>query len=102
MEFYHPSHIVREQVVLLLGSYPKSERRIHRLIDQITDSSWGVRVAVCQVLGKWRATEAHASLFERVVGDSEPAVRAAAEEALHGIMQEEEKETDGGSKLDGR
>jgi hypothetical protein len=39
---YHPSHIVREQVVILIGNYPKTERRISRLIDQSADSSWGV------------------------------------------------------------
>jgi hypothetical protein len=99
---YHYSHIVREQVVTLIGKYPKTEKRILRLIDQITDSSWGVRVAVCQVLGKWRAAQAQSILAQRVV-DPEQAVRAAAEEALQRITQEEEEEqTDGGSKPGGR
>jgi hypothetical protein len=99
---YHPSHIVREQVVTLIGNYPKTERRISRLIEQSSDSSWGVRVAVCQVLGKWRATQAKSILTYRVV-DPEPPVRAAAEEALERILQEEEEtQTDDGSKPGGR
>jgi hypothetical protein len=99
---YHSSHIVREQVVTLIGNYPKTERRILRLIDQSSDSSWGVRVAVCKVLGKWRATQAQSILAQRVV-DPEPAVRAAAEEALERILQEEEEaQADDGSKPGGR
>lgn len=82
----HPSYLVREQAVTLIGNYPKTDVLVTQMIDQITDSSWGVRVAVCQVLGKWRATVAKEVLDQRVV-DPEPAVRAAAEEALRRIAQ---------------
>lgn len=88
---YHPSHLVREQVVNLIGTYPKNEKLILRLIAQINDSSWGVRVAVCHILGKWRAVEAQTILAQRVV-DPEPAVRAAAEEALRMIAEEGERQ----------
>jgi hypothetical protein len=84
---HHSSHLVREQVVGLIGNYPKSDRLVRRLMDQINDSSWGVRVAVCQVLGKWHAVQAQTILAQRVV-DPEPAVRAAAEEALRKIAEE--------------
>jgi hypothetical protein len=91
----HPSHLVREQVVGLTGNYPKSDILVRRLMDQLNDSSWGVRVAVCQVLGKWRAVQAQTVLAQRVV-DPEPAVRAAAEEALRKITEEgdEQREQD--------
>ncbi len=84
---HHPSYLVREQAVALIGNYPKTDELVSQMIDQITDSSWGVRVAVCQVLGKWRATVAKDVLNQRFV-DPEPAVRAAAEEALRRIAQE--------------
>jgi hypothetical protein len=86
---YHPSHLVREQVVGLVGNYPKTDKLVRRLMDQINDSSWGVRVAVCHVLGKWRATQAQTILAQRVV-DPEPAVRAAAEEALRKITEKDD------------
>lgn len=86
---YHPSYMVREQAVALIGNYPKTDKLVAQMIDQITDSSWGVRVAVCQVLGKWRVTAAKDVLDQRVV-DPEPAVRAAADEALRRIAQESE------------
>jgi hypothetical protein len=89
---YHPSHIVREQVVHLIGRYPKTDKRVFRMIDQITDSSWGVRVAVCQVLGNWRATEAVSILTTQKAVDPETAVRVAAEEALQLILAEDEQE----------
>jgi nucleoside 2-deoxyribosyltransferase len=85
----HSSHLVREQVVGLIGTYPKTDTLVRRLMDQINDSSWGVRVAVCQVLGKWHATQAQTILAQRVV-DPEPAVRAAAEEALRRITEKGE------------
>jgi len=94
---YHPNYLIREQVVSLIGNYPKTEKRVLRLIDQITDSSWGVRVAVCQVLGNWRATSAQSILAQKVI-DPENAVRAAAEEALRRITEEaeeDEEEKDG-------
>lgn len=92
---YHPSHLVREQVVDLIGSYAKTDMLVQRLMDQINDSSWGVRVAVCQVLGKWQAVQAQTILAQRVV-DPEPAVRAAAEEALRKIIEkgDEQQEQD--------
>jgi hypothetical protein len=93
----HPSYLVREQVVRLIGNYPKTDRLVSRMTDQIRDSSWGVRVAVCQLLGKWHAVQAQTILAQRVV-DPEPAVRAAAEEALRKITEE----GDGPQKQDSR
>jgi hypothetical protein len=80
---------VRERVVNLLANYAPTKDLVRRLIDQITDDSWGVRVAVCQTLGKWRAAEAASILQEKSRVDREQAVRVAAEEALRAILRAE-------------
>lgn len=45
--------LVRESVVQLLGQYEPDDELVGQLRDQISDSSWGVRRAVCEVLGRW-------------------------------------------------
>lgn len=84
---WHASHVVRERVVTLVGNYAKTQDLIDRLKDQIGDDSWGVRVAVCQVLGKWGATEARNLLHERRAVDPEQPVRVAAEAALRSMAR---------------
>jgi hypothetical protein len=83
---------VRERVVGLMASHAKTPELVGRMISQMTDTSWGVRVAVCQVLGRWRAAEAKGILRERCSVDPEQAVRAAAEEALRTIVRSEQEE----------
>jgi len=67
------------------------------MLDQINDSSWGVRVAVCQALGQW-ADEGKVPLASRIIevlkgrrrSDSELSVRVAAEAALNQFYGVEE------------
>ncbi len=86
---WHPDFSVRERVVLLLGNYARTPELVNRLIDQMGDTSWGVRLAVCQTLGKWCAAEAASILRERRSVDPEQVVRLAAEEALRSIRRAE-------------
>jgi HEAT repeats len=86
---WNPDFSVRERVVLLLGNYAKTPELVGKLIDQMGDSSWGVRLAVCQTLGKWCASEAKSILQQRRSVDTEQVVRLAADEALRAIFRAE-------------
>ena len=86
---WHADYSVRERVVILIGNYARTPELVSRLIAQMDDSSWGVRMAVCQTLGKWCATEAASILRERRSVDPEQVVRLAADEALRAISRAE-------------
>jgi HEAT repeat protein len=75
-------HLVRERAVDLLGNYPPDEELIQQMLAQSTDSSWGVRQKVCEVLGRWRDGRAIHQL-RMMLSDSEPQVSMAAVEALN-------------------
>ena len=79
--------LVREQVVNLLGSssyVPPSDGLVKHMINQLNDSSWGVRQSVCRVLKRWGEnidTETANKLSEAVrhkLNDPELQVRIAA------------------------
>jgi hypothetical protein len=72
---------VREAAVGLLAHYAPEAELIARVQELLKDTSWGVRAAACQVLGKWRAAEALSLLKDRLA-DSHAPVRVAAEEAI--------------------
>lgn len=86
---YNPNDVVRERAVALLSNYAATEEMVERMLHQITDTSWGVRVAVCQALGQW-ADEKQVPHLLTVINvlkevrrsDSQFPVRVAAEEAL--------------------
>lgn len=75
-------YLVRERVVDLLGNYPPDEELIEQMRAQATDSSWGVRRKVCEVLGRWEDERAIPQL-RMMLSDSEPLVSMAAVEALN-------------------
>ncbi|MBX3081621.1 MAG: HEAT repeat domain-containing protein [Anaerolineae bacterium] len=78
--------LVRERAILLLGNYPPTEDVINKLFVCLRDDwSWGVRVAACQVLGRWQVKSALDVLKDRRVDQSHP-VRAAAEAAIEEIV----------------
>ena len=91
---WHADFSVRERVVLLLGNYATTPELVNRLIDQIGDTSWGVRLAVCQTLAKWCAKDAIGHLRERRSVDPEQVVRLAADEALRSILRAAEGQVD--------
>lgn len=74
---YQPDVYVRERAVLLLGTYPPDEELVSQMINQLTDTSWGVRRAVCQVLGQWGTTTAIGALQGKL-SDTVLQVRMAA------------------------
>ena len=78
---YQQEFLVRERVVELLGQYGPDDELVSQLCDQISDSSWGVRRAVCEVLGRWSDRRAIAQL-RGMLNDSEAQVRLAAVDAL--------------------
>ena len=75
-------YLVRERAVDLLGNYPPDEELIQQMLAQSTDSSWGVRRKVCEVLGRWRDERAIHQL-RMMLSDSDPQVSMAAVEALN-------------------
>lgn len=82
-----PDFLVRERVVELLGFYEPTSALVDQLCYQTTDSSWGVRRSVCQVLGRWRVEKALAFL-QKLTGDPELRVQLAAEDAIHEIQEQ--------------
>jgi HEAT repeats len=86
----NPNDLVRERAIALLGYYPLTEDLMERMLRQMHDSSWGVRVAVCQALGQW-GDQMKVATVRTVIGtlkgiiksDSEFPVRVAAEDALN-------------------
>lgn len=84
--FPQDSHLVRERLVLLLGYYQPDREVVERMIDQLTDSSWGVRRAVCQVLGQWGKAIGLGPLRE-LLNDDQLQVRMAAAEAYRSLVQ---------------
>lgn len=78
-------YLIRERIVNLLGSdvySPPLNELVNQMIAQLDDSSWGVRQAVCRVLGKWGKLKALDRLSEQLQNDSELQVRLAAAEAF--------------------
>jgi HEAT repeats len=73
--------LVRERVVALIGNYAPDEDLLRLMLAQLGDSSWGVRCAVCEVLGRWGKSEA-AGPLQSMLSDGESLVRLAAAEAL--------------------
>jgi len=73
--------LVRERVVSLLGSYPPDKELLEQMIAQLGDTSWGVRRAACEVLGRWQQKTAVGPL-QKMLADPEPLVRLASAEAL--------------------
>jgi hypothetical protein len=80
-------YVVREAVVGLLGNYEPTKELLTRVRQLAQDWSWGVRMAVCQVLGKWGATAALGLLKDKLSVDPEAPVRAVAEEAIEAIRR---------------
>ncbi len=87
---YNPNDLVRERAVGLLSNYPPTKDLVERMFQQTTDTSWGVRLAVCQALGRW-ADEKNVAIAGEIIevlkgmrrSDSEFPVRVAAEAALN-------------------
>ncbi len=79
-------YLVRERVVSVLGSYMPHKTLVKQLIMQLGDSSWGVRRACCEVLGRWGDRMAIGPL-QNMQADTEPQVRFAALEALDRLQQ---------------
>lgn len=87
---YNANDLVRERAVGLLSNYPPTKDMVERMLGQISDTSWGVRVAVCQALEQW-ADEKKVPLAGTVTevlkgirrSDSQFPVRVAAEAALN-------------------
>jgi hypothetical protein len=73
--------LVRERVVELLGKYEPDDELIKQLLDQSSDTSWGVRRAICEVFGRW-AHERTISQLRMMLSDLEPQVSLAAVDAL--------------------
>jgi HEAT repeat protein len=80
-------YLVRERIVTILGNYEPDKQLINSLKAQLSDSSWGVRRAVCEVFGKWEITddEELKSKLLSMLNDDEPFVRFSAREALEKI-----------------
>jgi len=78
---YQRDFLVRERVVDLLGNYPPDNELIFQMLQQATDSSWGVRRTVCEVLGRWKDPRA-VNQLRMMLSDSEPQVSMAAVGAL--------------------
>lgn len=76
--------IVREAAVQLLGHYEPDDDLIAAVLGCLNDKSWGVRAMACEVLGEWRAADALPRLKD-MLADPDPAVRAAAEDAIQSI-----------------
>jgi hypothetical protein len=87
---FSPNDVVRERAVGLLSNYPPTKEGVEGMLHQISDTSWGVRVAVCQALGQW-ASERTVYLADIIIevlrgirrSDSQFPVRVAAEAALN-------------------
>ena len=80
-----PDFLVRERAVLLLGTHTPDEELINQMIGQLDDTSWGVRRAVCRVLGQWGETTAIEAL-QRKLSDAVLQVRIAAAEAFEHLQ----------------
>ncbi len=86
--FHQNDYLVREQVIFLLGNYYPDKELLKKMSDQSMDSSWGVRRAICMVLGKWGLNDKLVVLsLERLLSDPESKVRFAAAEALLRIQE---------------
>jgi hypothetical protein len=87
---FNANDLVRERAVGLLSNYPPFKDMVERMLQQTTDTSWGVRVAVCQALARW-ADEKNVAIQGEIIEvlkglrrtDSEFPVRVAAEAALN-------------------
>jgi HEAT repeat protein len=91
--FYGDYYLVRERIVNLLGSDVYSspnEKLVNQMINQINDSSWGVRQAVCRVLGKWGKSKA-LDQVGRLLNDPQLQVRIAAAEAFERLSESQSK-----------
>lgn len=87
---FNANDLVRERAVGILSNYPPSKDMVERMLHQTSDTSWGVRVAVCQALGQWADDNTVAIAGEIIEvlkdirrSDSEFPVRVAAEAALN-------------------
>jgi hypothetical protein len=82
-------YLVRERVVSILGNYVPDHDLIHQMKAQLDDSSWGVRKAACEVLGKWRISnnDVKIKLMSIMTDDIDQSVRFAAGEALEKISE---------------
>ena len=90
-------HLVRERVITLIGKYPPSDYLVTRVTQQMTDTSWGVRQAACEVLGRWGETlnesqlTKSAAALQNALADSQPEVRLAAAEGMRRLQEAREK-----------
>ncbi len=94
---FNSNDLIRERAVALLSNYPPTKELVEGMLQQITDTSWGVRVAVCQALGQWadRRRVPLASIVIEVLkgirrSDSQFPVRVAAEAALNRLYSVQE------------
>jgi len=91
--FGHPDYLVRERALMLLGNYSPDTKikGLHRVPSDVvtlleglrhcfSDSSWGVRRTVCEVMGAWADERAMPSLLS-AMSDSAVEVSLAAREA---------------------
>jgi len=83
--------LVRERVVSLMTNYDPNTEILNHLIDQSTDTSWGVRRAICMTFAKWTREETIPAL-EMLLGDPEVQVQLAASEALNRIHAKKRSE----------
>jgi hypothetical protein len=82
---HQSSLYVRERVVELLSNYSPSTDLVKQLIEQSKDTSWGVRRAVCNTLGKW-CSKTTIETLQYLLSDPEVEVQLAANEALHCVI----------------
>lgn len=94
-----PDYLVRERVVKLIGSYEPNDEVFYQIIDQLGDTSWGVRRAACEVLGRWGKRKAIVNLLG-MQADGEQQVRFAAVEALERLRQVPPEQADLAERLD--
>jgi hypothetical protein len=83
---HQKEYLVRERVVGLLGTYEADKELVKQVIAQLGDSSWGVRAKACNVLGRWRLSEAIAPV-QKMLADPVMQVQLAAAEALEVIAE---------------
>lgn len=84
--------LVRERVVSILGNYDPDEELTQLFLNQIEDTSWGVRKAVCEVFEKWGID--NKDINDKLLNclrDEEQYVRFAAKRTLEKISKKQQE-----------
>jgi len=84
--------LVRERVVYILGNYTPDEELKETLLNQIDDTSWGVRKAVCEVFEQWGLDDENIKIkLLAQINDNEQCVRFAAIRALEKVSKRKQE-----------